>query len=82
MKVLPGGCADGEIIQKQSKMHPKTLPKLMEIDATFVLKRAMKTTWKRYPKRVPKLSKIDPKTYQKLTPKNDTKKEPFSKPVW
>ena len=51
----------------------------MKIDATFVLKRAMKTTWKRAPKRVPKLSKINPKTVQKLTPKINPKKDPLSK---
>ena len=57
MKVLPGGCADGETIKKTLKMHPTTLPKSMEIDATFVFKRTMKTTLKRTPKRVPTWSK-------------------------
>ena len=71
MKVLPGGCADGEIIKKTLKMHSKTLPKSMEIDATFVLKRAMKTTWKRVPKRMPQLFKICPKT----NPENQPKKK-------
>ena len=61
------------------KMHPKTFPKSMEIDATFVLKRAMKITWKRVPKRMPKLNKICPKTVQKLTPKINPKKDSLSK---
>jgi hypothetical protein len=51
--------------------HPKTItntsknpPKIDgEIDATFVLKRAMTTTLKRAPKRVPKWSKNPSKTY-------------------